>query len=68
MGLPYVVRTCAAVLVGTPVSIQTSVPTLGLDKPPRLFSCHIADDAHRECYSAMFCLLISFINVPVPLS
>jgi len=67
MGLPYVVRTCAAVLVGTPVSFELAARTLGANQRRAFFLVTLPMMRMAIVAGAMFCLLISFINVPVPL-
>ncbi|OFW08885.1 MAG: hypothetical protein A3H27_04740 [Acidobacteria bacterium RIFCSPLOWO2_02_FULL_59_13] len=67
IGVPYVVRTCLAVLVNISPSCELAARTLGADQK-RAFMLVILPMIQMAIISgAIFCLLISFINVPVPL-
>lgn len=67
MGLPYIVRTCVAVLVGIPSSFEKAARTLGASASEAFFLVTLPMMKMAIIAGAIFCLLISFINVPVPL-
>lgn len=67
VGLPYVVRTCVAVLHGVPETYELAARTLGAT-PWRAFRLVTLPMMRMGILAgATFCMLISFINVPVPL-
>jgi putative spermidine/putrescine transport system permease protein len=67
IGVPYVVRTCVAVLVGIAPSFELAARTLGANQYRAFFLVTLPMMRMAIVAGAMFCLLISFINVPVPL-
>jgi putative spermidine/putrescine transport system permease protein len=67
MGLPYVVRTCTAVLMGITTSYELAARTLGASQFRAFFLVTLPMIRMAIIAGAMFCLLISFTNVPVPL-
>jgi putative spermidine/putrescine transport system permease protein len=67
MGLPYVVRTCVAVLLGISPSFELAARTLGATRRRAFILVTLPMMRMAIIASAIFCLLISFINVPVPL-
>jgi putative spermidine/putrescine transport system permease protein len=67
MGIPYVIRTCVAALAGVSPAFELAARNLGAS-PLRAF-VRITLPMMRMgiVAGATFCLLLSFINVPVPL-
>ena len=67
MGIPYVIRTCVAALAGVSPAFELAARNLGAS-PLRAF-VRITLPMMRTgiVAGATFCLLLSFINVPVPL-
>jgi len=67
MGMPFVLRTCVAVLAGTSPSYELAARNLGAR--PRQAFWYVTLPMMRAgiVAGAIFCVLLSFINVPVPL-
>lgn len=67
VGLPYVVRTCVAVLSGIAPSYELAARTLGAGRIRTFFLITLPMMRMGIVAGAVFSFLISFINVPVPL-
>jgi putative spermidine/putrescine transport system permease protein len=67
IGLPYVVRTCTAVLANVPPSFELAARTLGASQRRAFILVTLPMMRMAIVAGAMFCLLLSFVNVPVPL-
>jgi putative spermidine/putrescine transport system permease protein len=67
IGLPYVVRTCTGVLVGIAPSYELAARTLGASRLRAFFLVTLPMMQMGIAAGAAFCLLLSFINVPVAL-
>lgn len=67
MGVPYVLRTCVAVLGGISPSYELAARTLGANRWRSFALVTLPMMRSGIIAGAVFCLLISFINVPVPL-
>lgn len=67
MGVPYVLRTCVAVLGGVSPSYELAARTLGADRWRSFVLVTLPMMRSGIIAGAVFCLLLSFINVPVPL-
>src|SRR5690606_10082233 len=67
IGLPYVVRTCVAVLISISPSCELAARTLGASHHRAFVLVTLPMMRMAVVAGAIFCLLISFINVPVPL-
>lgn len=67
MGLPYVVRTCVGVLVGISPNYELAARTLGAGRVRTFLSVTFPMMQMGVVAGAAFCLLLSFVNVPVAL-
>jgi putative spermidine/putrescine transport system permease protein len=67
MGLPYVIRTCVAVLSGISPSYDLAARTLGARRWQSFLFVTLPMMRAGIIAGAIFCVLLSFINVPVPL-
>lgn len=67
VGLPYVVRTCTAVLAGIPPSYEAAARTLGAGRSQAFRLVTLPMMRMGIIAGAVFSFLISFINVPVSL-
>lgn len=67
MGLPYVVRTCVAVLASSSPNVELAARTLGATKLRAFLYITLPMLQNGIVAGATFCLLLSFINVPVAL-
>lgn len=67
MGLPYVVRTCVAVLASTSPNYELAARTLGATRLKTFMHITLPMMQMGIIAGATFCLLLSFINVPVAL-
>ena len=67
MGVPYVIRTCVAVLSGISPSYDLAARTLGARRWQAFAFVTLPMMRSGIVAGAVFCILLSFINVPVPL-
>lgn len=67
VGLPYVIRTCTAVLAGIPPSYEAAARTLGAGRVQAFWLVTLPMMRMGIAAGAVFAFLISFINVPVSL-
>lgn len=67
MGMPFVLRTCVAVLAGTSPSYELAARTLGARRWQAFAFVTLPMMRGGIVAGAIFCVLLSFINVPVPL-
>jgi putative spermidine/putrescine transport system permease protein len=67
MGLPFVIRTCVAVLSGVSPTCELAARTLGARRWQSFIFVTLPMMQSGIVAGAVFCILLSFINVPVPL-
>ena len=67
MGLPYIVRTCVGVLVGISPNFELAARTLGASRARAFLIVTLPMMQMGIVAGAAFCLLLSFVNVPVAL-
>lgn len=67
MGVPFVIRTCVAVLSGISPSYDLAARTLGARRWQTFVHVTLPMMRPGIVAGAVFCVLLSFINVPVPL-
>jgi putative spermidine/putrescine transport system permease protein len=67
MGLPFVIRTCVAVLSGISPSYDLAARALGARRWQSFVYVTLPMMQAGIVAGAVFCILLSFINVPVPL-